>query len=106
MTLIDKKAGGEIVTAKGKIFRFDDTRCIVEYLQSGAIKKDIEAKVYLVDYSGDGSFIPSEKAYLLKSEALHTPMGGNVVAFRDDASRQKVIDKIQGTPVTWAELIK
>ncbi|MDQ3109702.1 MAG: nitrous oxide reductase accessory protein NosL [Bacteroidota bacterium] len=106
MTLIDKKAGGEIVTAKGKIFRFDDTRCIIDYLASGAIKKDNEPKVYLVDYSGDGSFIPSDKAFLLKSDALHTPMGGNIAAFRDEASRQKVMEQVQGIPLTWAELTK
>ncbi len=106
MTLIDKKAGGEIVTAKGKIFRFDDTRCIIEYLESGTIKKEIEAKVYLVDYSGDGSFIPSDKAFLLKSDGLHTPMGGNIAAFKDEASRKKVMAQIQGTPLTWAELSK
>jgi copper chaperone NosL len=106
MTLIDKKAGGEIVTAKGKVFRFDDTRCIIEYLESGVIKKDNAATVYLVDYSGDGSFIPSGNAFLLKSDALHTPMGGNVVAFKDEASRQKVMEKIEGTTLTWAELTK
>lgn len=106
MTLVDKKAGGEIVTAKGKIFRFDDTRCIIDYLASGAIKKDNEAKVYLVDYSGDGSFIPSGQAFLLKSDVLHTPMGGNIAAFKDEASRQKVMEQFQGTPLTWAELTK
>lgn len=106
MTLVDKKAGGEIVTAKGKIYRFDDTRCIIDYLKSGAIAKGNEGTVYLVDYSGDGGFIPSDKAFLLKSDELHTPMGGNVVAFRDEASRKKVIDKIHGTPVTWAELTR
>lgn len=106
MTIIDKKAGGEIVTVKGKVFRFDDTRCLIDYLKSGAIKKDAEVKIYLVDYSGDGNFIPSDKAFLLQSDALHTPMSGNVAVFRDEASRQKVMEKIQGTPLTWAELTK
>jgi len=37
---------------------------------------------------------------------LHTPMGGNIAAFKDEASRQKAIGELQGTPVTWDELTK
>ncbi len=106
MTIMDKKFGGEIVTSKGKIFKFDDARCIVDYKKSGAIKKENEGNVYLLDYSGDGGFILADKAFLMKSEALHTPMGGNIAAFKDAASRQKAISELQGSPITWDELTK
>lgn len=106
MTIVDKKYGGEIVTAKGKVFRFDDVRCLVEYRKSGVIKKENQGVVYFLDYSGDGNFIPSDKAFLMKSEELHTPMGGNIAAYKDEASRQKAIGELHGTPVTWEELTK
>ena len=106
MTIVDKKSGGEIVTSKGKVFRFDDVRCLVEYRKSGAIKKENQGVVYLLDYYGDGNFIPSDKALLMKSEELHTPMGGNIAAYKDEASRQKAIKELHGTPVTWEELAK
>lgn len=106
MTIMDKKFGGEIVTSKGKIFRFDDAQCIIDYLKSGAITKGNEGIIYLLNFNGDGSFIASDKALLMKSEALHTPMGGNIAAFKDDASRQKVISELQGTPANWNDLIK
>ncbi|HET6990784.1 MAG TPA: nitrous oxide reductase accessory protein NosL, partial [Bacteroidia bacterium] len=106
MTVIDKKFGGEIVTSKGKIYRFDDAQCLIDYLKSGEIEKGNQATIYLLDYSGDGSFITSDKAFLLKSDALHTPMNGNIAAFKDETSRQKVISTLQGTPVIWSELIK
>jgi copper chaperone NosL len=106
MTIMDKKYGGEIVTAKGKIFRFDDVRCLIDYEKSGAITKENEGTVYLLDYSGNGNFIPSNKAFFLKCDALHTPMGGNIAVFKDEASRQKVMDELHGTSVTWEELSK
>ncbi|MCX6312114.1 MAG: hypothetical protein NT084_10835, partial [Bacteroidetes bacterium] len=74
--------------------------------KSGAIKKENEGNVYLLDYSGDGGFILADKAFLMKSEALHTPMGGNIAAFKDAASRQKAISELQGSPITWDELTK
>ena len=106
MTIMDKKFGGELVTSKGKVYRFDDAQCLIDFMKSDAIPKDAQFTVYLLDYSGDGSFIPSDKAFLVKSEALHTPMGGNIAAFKDEASRKKIADDLHGTSVSWSELIK
>ncbi|HEY3387683.1 MAG TPA: hypothetical protein VGK46_14315, partial [Saprospiraceae bacterium] len=34
MTLMDKKFGAELVTAKGKVYKFDDVNCMVNFINS------------------------------------------------------------------------
>ena len=35
MTLMDKKFGAELVTTKGKVYKFDDLSCFINYYNSG-----------------------------------------------------------------------
>jgi copper chaperone NosL len=106
MTIMDKKSGGEIVTQKGKIYRFDDIRCIIDFINSGKVDKQDHGTVYLLDYIGNGNLLIASEAFLLKSESLHSPMGGNMAAFATEAARNKKMNELKGTSITWAELIK
>lgn len=106
MVIMDKKYGGEIVTTKGKCFRFDDSNCLVKFSKSEAADvADIDA-IYLLDYYGNGNLIRSDSLYLMTSPALHGPMGGTVAAFKDKASLDKAIGEFKGTSMTMDELLK
>lgn len=105
MTIMDQKFGGEIITDKGKVFRFDDTRCMVDFINAGKADKTTSA-IYFLDYSGTGNLIKSDSALLMQSDQLRSPMGGNTAAFRDAASRQSIMTKLQGTEVKWEDLLK
>lgn len=105
MTLTDSRFGGEIVTKKGKVSRFDDMHCILAYLQKEISQKDIGA-VYITNFSGDHSLIDVNKAFFMKSAALQSPMAGNVAAFRDKGSMQQIMQQLNGTEVSWNELNK
>ena len=37
MTIMDPKFGGEVVTKKGKVFKFDDVHCLIRFSKSGKI---------------------------------------------------------------------
>lgn len=106
MTIMDKKFGGEIVTDKGKIFRFDDVRCMIEFSTTENSIDKKTASYYLLDYAGNGGFIKSDLAFLMKTDKVRSPMGGNIVAFKDEQSRQKAMTELNGTAVNWPELIK
>lgn len=104
MTISDARFGAEIVTTKGKVYKFDDTHCLVSYLNT----KDLETKeiknIFFTDYSGTHQFINAEKARLLKSAELRSPMGGNVAAFDNNDSLQLYKKRFPGTAVNWQEL--
>jgi copper chaperone NosL len=104
MTISDNRFGGEIITHKGKVFKFDDMHCLLSYYDSSLEKKDLK-NVLLVEFNGHG-LIPSEKAVILKSDSLHTPMGGNIAAFNSQDELKEAVKKYSGQQLTWAELIK
>jgi copper chaperone NosL len=105
MTIMDKKFGGEVITSKGKVYRFDDIRCMADFLNAGSADKTTST-VYFLDYDGSGQLVKSDSAFLMKSDALRSPMGGNTAAFREDSRRQETIKQLNGSGVKWEDFLK
>lgn len=104
MTIMDLKFATELITTKGKIYKFDDAHCLVAYLKSGIIdKKDIK-ETYFTDYKDANKFIPASAAFLLASEALHSPMNGNIAAFATEEERNNLHAQINGDTISWDKL--
>jgi copper chaperone NosL len=104
MTIADEKFGGEIITKKNKIFKFDDIHCLLLFKKSGTVKPDEIKDTYLVKYDGAHDFVEISKSYLFKSEKLRSPMGGNIAAFDNNYSLQKAVQKVKGSIVKWDQL--
>lgn len=104
MTVSDPRFGAEVITKKGKIYKFDDAHCLLSFLKSGEVaEKDIR-DVYFVTFSSDHGFVKSGEAALLKSDALHSPMNGNVAAFANTDSMRETLSIFKGTPINWKDL--
>ena len=67
MTLMDKKFGSEVVTTKGKVYKFDDVNCMIGFLNSGYIEENNIAHRLVVDFANPEKLIPGEQAFFLKS---------------------------------------
>ena len=106
MIISDNRFGGEIVTQKGKMYKFDDIHCLQSYKKSPALKNEIIKMIYFVNFVGSHELIESSKAHLYKSDEFHSPMSGNIVAFEDVPSLNKIALQFKGNGVNWAELEK
>lgn len=106
MVISDQRFGAELITGKNKIYKFDDTHCIVSFLKSDFLTTEKVAAVYLVDFSQKGKLIKAGESFLLQSEALRSPMGGNTAAFAVEDSMTKFRKELNGTVIKWNELIK
>lgn len=108
MTISDNRFGAEIITKKGRIYKFDDTHCVLGFMKSNTINNEDIEHTYLINFEEPHNFIAAQKAFLLKNSELHSPMGGNVAAFDDKAKMDEanVNIKGQGTVVTWDEMVK
>src|SRR5688572_13689262 len=62
MTLMDNKFGAELVTKKGKIYKFDDMRCMVNYLNSGIEREDEFAHKMVINFANPGNLIDATEA--------------------------------------------
>lgn len=81
MTIMDDRFAAELVTTKGKVYKFDDLFCLSKYYQMQQAKDVDYPHILVNDYLQKGTLIDLRGAYLLKAEALRSPMGGNMAAF-------------------------
>lgn len=104
MTISDKNFGAEIMTKKGKAYKFDDTHCLIAFMKEGTVaEKDVEG-TYLVNFADPHNFVEVSQALLLKSEELHSPMGGNVACFDNKEKLDDVARRVKGEIITWEAL--
>ena len=106
MTVVDLRFGVELVTKKGKIFRFDDAHCLKSYLKEQKSGQSSIGEIYFADFSHDHGFIESKKALFLHSDDLKSPMNGNMAAFADQASLDESKILFPGTVKTLNEILQ
>lgn len=105
MTLMDKKFGAEVVSVKGKVFKFDDMNCMVNFLNSGTLtERDIAYKL-VVDYTVPEKLITADNAFFLKSDEIRSPMASRVAAFEQKADMDRYKQSWDGIYLTWGELV-
>ena len=102
MTLMDRKFGAELVTTKGKVYKFDDINCLFNFYNEGSVnKKDFRFKL-VVDFSQPEKLIDAEKAVYLKSGEIKSPMASQVAAF--ESAHPEFTAEWNATEYEWAEL--
>ena len=105
MTLMDKKFGAEVVSVKGKIFKFDDMNCMVNFLNSGTLTERDIAYRLVVDYTVPEKLISAENAFFLKSGEIRSPMASKIAAFEHKADMDRHKGTWDGIYLTWGELV-
>ncbi len=103
MTIVDKVHAAEVVTQKGKIYKFDATECMVNF------RKEFDTsqiKLYLSnDYLEAESLIDATKATFLISENVPSPMGAFLSAFSSKEKAAEIQLTKGGQLYSWDELI-
>lgn len=107
MTIMDKRFAAEIVTAKGKIYKFDSAECMASYLAKNADLASNGKTLLLVSYyDRPGTFEDARKSVFLEDPLLQSPMGGNLAAFDSKASAKIFEKDNKGEFLGWAELLR
>lgn len=106
MTIVDKKFGAEIVTKKGKVYKFDDLNCMVNFHNSGYEEESEMEHRLVIDYANPERLIDTQHAFFVKSDQLRTPMASEVAAFSSEADYKKFNMSAKGILMSWGEVIK
>lgn len=77
----------ELITEKGRAYKFDDIMCMNMYENSNPDKAK-NAKLFVIDYP-TGKFLEKAKATLIKGGSIKSPMGGNTQAYQNRAAAEK-----------------
>lgn len=103
MTIVDKQHASQIVTNKGKVYKFDATECMINFMDDFDTS---EIKLYLSNnYTEPEALIDATKATFLISENIPSPMGAFLSAFKNKEDAEKMQSEKSGTTYTWNELL-
>jgi copper chaperone NosL len=104
MTIMDPKFGGEIVTKKGKVYKFDDMHCLAHFIKAGSVKEADIAQTVFVDYEKEHIFLKSPSLFFVQSPQLKSPMNSNAAAFATQQAATKKAAEVSGKVVDWQTL--
>lgn len=106
MAISDTKYGAELVTGKGKIYKFDSAECMIDFL-NGDIDKliDSNALFLVTDLAAPGELIDAKTAFFLHDKEYQSPMGGNLAAFRTRMMADNNQQSADADIYTWEEVL-
>ncbi len=104
MTIMDKRFGSEIVTDKGKAYKYCSIECMVrEYNRDEKINANAE-NFFANDYEEPGFLTDATKLHYIISENMPSPMGEGLNAFANKDKAQFYQEKNTGTLYNWEKL--
>jgi copper chaperone NosL len=104
MTIADERFGGQIITAKGKVYAFDAIECLASfYLQQPAAGEG--GTVWVADFANPGHWLAAKSALFARSEAHQSPMGLNLVSFAPNADAATLPSDVRGATMQWAQVL-
>ncbi len=105
MIIVDNRYGAEIITKKGKIFKFDELKCLQSAIIDGSIEVNKIEEFYFTDFCATHKLVKKEHCFLLKSKTLKAPMGGNTAVFSSKDSLLFYTKKLGGEQILENKLI-
>ncbi len=106
MTISNSRFGSEIITMKGRAFKYDDIACMISDMSAKNMKAEDIQTIYSSDFCGSHELIDVKSCSFLKSENLKSPMSGNIASFSNKDSLSHYLTIYQGETVTWEDISK
>ncbi len=103
---MDKRFSAELITAKGKVFKFDAAECMAGFLKENPAIADDAKSVFLVnDFNNSGQFADARKSFFLRDSSLSSPMGGNLAAFQSRPAAEAAKKDKSAEVYDWSLLL-
>lgn len=106
MMITDNKYGAEIVTGKGKVYKFDSIECLLEFAFERNIVGDDNQIFLVTDFSMPEKLIDARSAFYIHNDNFRSPMGLNVSAFENESEMKAFLLKDGGKKLSWLDLIE
>jgi copper chaperone NosL len=102
MTIVDDRFGAEIITEKGRHYKFDDLQCMVQY---DSENKTVPVKAfYIHNYAVPGQLIDASTAYYIEGENVRSPMRGDMAAFSGFEEAQDYGERLSAQLISWNDI--
>lgn len=102
MTVSDFRFAAELMTVKGRVYKFDDISCMRGYIRAN---KDVQnATFFIGNFKKPGELIGVIDAHFVQSDQFKSPMGGNTAAFSLIQDAQKIAREYQTEVKNWNQV--
>jgi copper chaperone NosL len=103
MSIADGKFAAEVITEKGRAYKFDDISCMMNYCKENSNTK--MGAYFVNDFTQDNVLIPAETAFFLSGGAIQSPMRGGIIAFSKEPDAKEMATKLKAEPITWEAIL-
>jgi copper chaperone NosL len=103
MSIADGKYAAEVITEKGRAYKFDDISCMMNYCKENSNTK--MGAYFVNDFTQDNVLIPAETAFFLSGGAIQSPMRGGIIAFSNEPDAKEMATKLNAEPITWKAIL-
>ena len=104
MGIVDNKHAAQLVTTKGKNYKFDAIECMLHYIDQQNQPLTVYQHFLVADLLNPGILIPAEEAHFIISKNIPSPMGAFLSATKNEAQAQKLLDEYTGDHYTFTAL--
>jgi copper chaperone NosL len=101
MTIADGRFGAELITDKGRIYKFDDLSCMMKYSKQNPTNN---SRLFVNEYSSKNILIDIATSFFIFSDEVRSPMGGNIASFATKEAADKYAKEWNAKIVSWENL--
>lgn len=103
MALVEKSHVAQLVTQKGKNYKFDSSECMIHFINENTKEKEM-LHILSANYLQPGHLIDVKEATFIISKKIPSPMGGFLSAFQSQEEAKSIQKDFGGTLYTWDEI--
>lgn len=105
MSISDNRFACELVTEKGRAYKFDDISCMISYKNENKDKMT-NARFYVNDYLPPNALLNTDELTFVEGENVSSPMGGNIAAFSKKDSAETYSSRWSAKATSWQTISK
>lgn len=102
MTIIDARFAAELITGKGRVYKFDDIRCMKQYMNN--LPEDERRLLFIHDYLTGEQPLDATRAVYIRHESFSSPMNGDYAAFASVEDAKSFKDSLGTSPLNWEKV--
>jgi copper chaperone NosL len=101
MIIADKRFAAELLTTKGKVYKFDAIECMAEFVNETRVPTVNILSLWVTDFHNTDGWIEAKKSFFLQSDKLQSPMGLNIAAFPHQKDVSAALQQYGGKELYW-----
>jgi copper chaperone NosL len=106
MTIADPRFASQLVTRTGKVYRFDDPRCLASFVAAQRVPPADVHSIWLNDFDTPDRLVRADEALFVVSDRIRAPMNGGAAAFATRADADRLASSTGGRVQSWQEFRK